>query len=79
MYDVTREDSYDNTLNWLRQVDTHCKTGTEKILVANKVDMEARVITKEQGEQMAQEYNLKYIETSAKTGQGCAEAFEDIA
>ena len=50
MYDVTREDSYDNTLNWLRQVDTHCKIGTQKVLVANKVDMDNRIITKEQGE-----------------------------
>ena len=47
MYDVNKEDSYENVLNWLRQVDTHCKTGTEKVLVANKVDTETRSITKE--------------------------------
>ena len=47
MYDVNKEDSYDNVLNWLRQVDTHCKVGTEKVLVANKVDSDTRLIGKE--------------------------------
>ena len=30
--------------------------------------MDNRIITKEKGEELATEYNLKYIETSAKTG-----------
>ena len=80
MFDVTREESFENTTNWLRQIEIHCQKGVQKVLVANKVDMEdQRVITRDQGEKMAEEYNMAYIETSAKTGEGCTESFENMA
>lgn len=28
---------------------------------------------------MAEEYNMAYVETSAKTGEGCTESFENMA
>ena len=38
-----------------------------------------RAVSREQGEKMAEEYNMAYIETSAKTGEGCSDAFENMA
>ena len=38
-----------------------------------------RLITKEQGEETAKQYGMKFFETSAKTGMGIKDAFETIA
>ena len=39
------------------------------MLIANKVDKTSeRVVTREMGEKLAHEYEVTYIETSAKTG-----------
>ena len=38
-----------------------------------------RIISKEQGEETAKQYDMKFFETSAKTGQGIKDAFETIA
>ena len=38
-----------------------------------------KVISAEKGEETAKQYNMKFFETSAKTGQGIKTAFETIA
>ena len=38
-----------------------------------------RIISKEQGEETAKQYGMKFFETSAKTGLGIKDAFETIA
>lgn len=38
-----------------------------------------RLISKEQGEETAKQYGMKFFETSAKTGMGIKDAFETIA
>ena len=38
-----------------------------------------RIISKEMGEKTAEQYGMKFFETSAKTGQGIKEGFETIA
>lgn len=38
-----------------------------------------RIISKEQGEETAKQYDMKFFETSAKTGLGIKDAFETIA
>lgn len=47
-----------------------------KILVGNKADMESqRKVTYEQGKEFADTYNMKFIETSAKTSFNVEDAF----
>lgn len=48
--------------------------------MGNKADMtDQKVVTKEMGEAVAKENNMKFFETSAKSGLNINEAFEFIA
>ena len=38
-YDCTREESFENIGNWVKQVEKHAAPGVEKILIGNKSDM----------------------------------------
>ena len=50
------------------------------MILGNKCDMEdKRKITKEQGEQLAKEYNVKFMETSAMNRTNVEKAFTEIA
>ena len=61
-------------------MDVHAQPNVQKILLANKSDMiEQKEINKEEGEKIAAQYNMKFFETSAKTGMNIKEAFETIA
>ena len=67
VYDVTNEKTFANISNWLRNIDENAKEDVEKIIVGNKTDLESqRRISTEKGQNMAIEYGLKLIETSAK-------------
>ena len=48
------------------------------VLLGNKCDMEPRTVTEEMGKKMAEELKISYYETSALTGQGIKEAFEEL-
>lgn len=48
------------------------------MLVGNKIDLENRSVTKEEGERMARNHGMMFIETSAKTRIGVQEAFEEL-
>ena len=79
VYDCTEEVTFNNILNWLKQIETHACPGVAKVLVANKTDLPGRVITTERGQALAEEYGLKFFETSAKTGSNISEMFYEIA
>ena len=50
------------------------------MLIANKVDkINERVVTREMGEKLASEYEVTYIETSAKTGSNVEFCFKAIS
>ena len=50
MYDVTREDSFNNVSSWIKQIEQHAKPDVEKILIGNKADLvDMRQISPEQG------------------------------
>ncbi|KAI9012766.1 ras family-domain-containing protein [Gaertneriomyces semiglobifer] len=79
-YDVTDERSFNNIRNWIRNIEQHASEGVNKILVGNKCDMvEKRVVSKEQGQALADEYGIKFLETSAKSNIGVEEAFFTLA
>ncbi|MHA1913938.1 MAG: GTP-binding protein [Promethearchaeota archaeon] len=79
VYDVTRKETFNNLKSWLDEA-KDVSPSISLILVGNKIDLvEDRVITTEQGEEMAKQLNLSYIETSAKTGENINDAFKMLA
>ncbi|KAL9542935.1 GTPase Ypt2 [Mucor bainieri] len=65
---------------WFSNIEQHASEGVNKILIGNKCDMEdKRVITKEQGQNLANELGVRFMETSAKANIGVEEAFFDLA
>lgn len=80
VYDVTDESSFNNIRNWIRNIEQHASDNVNKILVGNKVDMDAkRVVSTAQGQKLADEYGIKFFETSAKTNQNVEQVFFSIA
>jgi Ras-related protein Rab-1A len=79
VYDVTRRETFENIRNWNGEI----IKGSGKIgliLVGNKIDLkDERVVTFEEGETLAEELGISYIETSAKTGENIDEAFKMLA
>ena len=48
------------------------------MLVGNKIDLGNRAVTTQEGEKMARNNGMMFIETSAKTKIGVMEAFEEL-
>ena len=74
VYDVTRPSTFMNVYEWYRNYTAVCPDGVI-VLVANKVDREDRMVPEEAGLMISSWLGLKYIETSAKTGQNINEMF----
>ena len=65
VYDCTDKQTFQSIRNWVAQIDMHADVNVNKILIANKCDMEKAVST-EEGNALAKEYNIKFFEASAK-------------
>ena len=75
MYDITNIKSYDNIKKWINEIKDEISNEVTIILIGNKIDNEKeRKIRKEQCEKLANDYNVPFFETSAKTGQGINES-----
>ncbi|OTF76923.1 ras-related protein Rab-8A,-like protein, partial [Euroglyphus maynei] len=80
VYDVTNEKSFDNIKNWIRNIEEHASSDVEKMILGNKCDIQdRRQVSRERGEQLAIEYNIKFMETSAKSSCNVEEAFFTLA
>ncbi len=68
VYDVTDEASFSNIRNWMRNIEQHASDNVTKVLVGNKSDMEAnRKVPYAKGKALADEYDIMFFETSAKS------------
>ena len=66
-FDITDRSSFEHVRNWMADIDKFAKEGVLRILVGNKCDLEnARQVKKEEGNEIANKYGIKYLETSAK-------------
>lgn len=80
VYDITNEKSFENIKNWIRNIEENASADVEKMLLGNKCELdEKRQVSKERGEQLAIEYGIKFIETSAKASIRVEEAFFTLA
>ena len=76
IYDVTNPKSWSNVRNWVRNIEGNAPQTVNKVLVGNKCDLSnIRQVSKQQGQQLAREYDIPFIETSARTGENVQEAF----
>ncbi|XP_034361241.1 ras-related protein Rab-26 isoform X1 [Arvicanthis niloticus] len=79
-YDITNKDSFDNIQAWLTEIQEYAQQDVVLMLLGNKVDStQERVVKREDGEKLAKEYGLPFMETSAKTGLNVDLAFTAIA
>ncbi|CRK44749.1 hypothetical protein BN1723_006275 [Verticillium longisporum] len=80
VYDVTDERSFNNIRTWFANVEQHATEGVNKILIGNKCDWEdKRVVSTEQGQQLADELGIPFLEVSAKSNINIDQAFYSLA
>ncbi|KAM5135882.1 ras-related protein Rab-37 isoform 1-T1 [Mantella aurantiaca] len=80
LYDITNKASFENIRAWLTEVHEFAHKDVVIMLLGNKCDMtSARVIRTEDGESLAKEYGIPFMETSAKTGVNVELAFMAVA
>ena len=76
VYDITDLESFQNLNTWLIEIEKNASKNVNKILVGNKCDMEnERKVTVEQGKEFADQYGMKFFETSAKISTNVSDAF----
>ena len=76
VYDITRRDTYIHLIKWLSELKENAPKDITIILIGNKNDLEnERQVSYEEGENFAKENGLLFLETSAKTANNIAEAF----
>ena len=78
MYDVTSQRTFDNIRKWLTQIKEEASNKVCIILIANKIDSDQRVVSKEDGESLAQSFKLPFFESSAKENINVNEAFKEL-
>ena len=79
IYDVTNQKSFDNVKNWVGHIRENASEKAIIYIVGNKVDDSThRVVSKEQGEETAKEFNLKFFEASAKEDINIAPTFQAL-
>eukprot|EP01091_Cochliopodium_minus_P002718 TRINITY_DN1256_c0_g1_i5.p1 TRINITY_DN1256_c0_g1~~TRINITY_DN1256_c0_g1_i5.p1 ORF type:complete len:186 (-),score=37.62 TRINITY_DN1256_c0_g1_i5:160-717(-) len=80
VYSITSKNSF-NDLNEFRDQILRVKDTDQSplVLIGNKVDLEdQRAVTKEEGQNLAKEWNCPFFESSAKTRYNIEELFYDL-
>jgi len=79
VYDVSSKSSFQKLDAWLNELDTFAtKQDIIKMLVGNKIDIEGREVSREEGLKFARKHHMLFIEASAKTREGVQCAFEEL-
>lgn len=81
VYDITKRSTFEHMPEWLFEAKRHIEPHKAVFqLVGCKYDMESeREVSHEEAQQLADFYNISFLETSAKTGVNVEEAFAAIA
>ena len=79
VFDVTLKASFDNVNSWLNEISENLNDPC-LVLFGNKIDRnkDEWEVTQEEAKKFAEERNLTYFETSAKTKEGLKEGFSYI-
>ena len=79
VYDITKRESFVNVNNWVEQIKEIAPNYSKSIIFGNKCDLkEMRDIDINEGKELANKFNFKFFETSAKEGININEGFEAL-
>jgi small GTP-binding protein len=79
-YDISNRPSFDHVIGWMRDIKTRAPPDCDIVLCGNKSDLDNdRVVSLEEGKQLAEEYGVQFFETSALTGQNVEKMFTALA
>ncbi len=80
IFDLTNSASFEHLPGWIEEVRANVKTEIPLLLVGNKSDLiDQRAISLEEINNFTNNFNLYYMETSAKTGEGVGDCFYILA
>ena len=77
-YSVIDRDSFEAVDFWKKNIIENVDGNVIIILIGNKIDLEGREVTKEEGENKAKELGTTFYEVSAKTGFGIDDLFSYV-
>jgi len=79
-YDISNRPSFDHVIGWMRDIKTRAPPDCDIVLCGNKSDLDNdRVVTFDEGKQLADEYGVQFFETSALTGHNVEKMFTALA
>ena len=78
MYDISNRDSFDHLTKWLELI-KDAINDIPIVLVGNKIDKEEeRLVSYNEGEQLAKELNISFFESSGKENKNVKEPFYSL-
>ena len=81
IYSIDNRISFENIINqWINLINKFMDISKfQIILVGNKKDLnDERIVSEEEGRKVAENYNFKFFETSAITGENVNETFQKL-
>ena len=80
VFDLTNSSSFDHLPQWIEEVRANIQAEIPLLLVGNKSDLiDQRAVSLEEINTFTRDFNLYYMETSAKTGEGVGDCFYILA
>lgn len=80
IFDLTNSSSFEHLAQWIDEVRANVKSEIPLLLVGNKSDLaDERLVSIEEINNFTKNFNLYYMETSAKTGEGVGDCFYILA
>jgi len=80
VYDITNKASFNNVTKWIDDAKAIRGNDLMIILVGNKIDVaEKRQVGTEEGQALAKELDVMFIEASAKAGINVKQLFKNLA
>ena len=79
VYDITKRQTFDNVLRWLRELRDHADSNIVIMMAGNKSDLNhLRAVSSEDAESLAEKETLSFLETSALEAFNIEKAFQTI-
>jgi Ras-related protein Rab-1A len=80
VYDITDRNTFTNVEQWLLDIERYAQPCVNKFLVGNKCDIDIkRQIDTEDGKELANKFNMSFVETSAKNTINVTDMFQQLA